>query len=124
MRDEDLRRSRGAADARTDVDREAADLVADRLNLTGVHSGADLKLVRLHEHMSGTRVEGGRRRARVAKRAVALTAVAGFAVVLGLVRQGHPATGTSFAFVKNGLQMDLLADAITVLPLSDLAASL
>jgi hypothetical protein len=40
-----------------------------------------------------TRVEQGRRRARAAKRAVALAAAAGFAVVLGLVRQGHPAAG-------------------------------
>jgi hypothetical protein len=45
--------------------------------------------------MSGTRVEGGRRRARAAKRAVALTAAAGFAVVLALVRLGHPATAAS-----------------------------
>ena len=42
-----------------------------------------------------TRVETGRRRAKAAKRAVALTAAAGFAVVLALARQGHPATGTS-----------------------------
>lgn len=41
-----------------------------------------------------TRVEAGRRRARAAKRAVALTAAAGFAVVLAVARQGHPATGT------------------------------
>jgi hypothetical protein len=54
-----------------------------------------LKLFRLHGGMSGTRVEGGRRRASAAKRAVALTAAAGFAVVLALVRQGHPATGAS-----------------------------
>jgi hypothetical protein len=45
--------------------------------------------------MSGTRVEGGRRRAKSAKRAVALSAAAGFAVVLALVRQAHPATGTT-----------------------------
>lgn len=38
-----------------------------------------------------TRIEAGRRRARAAKRAVALTAVAGFAVVLALARLGHPA---------------------------------
>ena len=54
-----------------------------------------LKLFRLDGGMSGTRVEGGRRRAKAAKRAVALTAAAGFAVVLALVRQGHPATGAS-----------------------------
>lgn len=45
--------------------------------------------------MSETRVEGGRRRARAAKRAVALTAAAGFAVTLALVREAHPATGAS-----------------------------
>jgi len=39
-----------------------------------------------------SRVEAGRRRAKAAKRAVALTAAAGFAVVLALARQGHPAT--------------------------------
>jgi hypothetical protein len=42
-----------------------------------------------------TRIEAGRRRARAAKRAVALTAAAGFAVLLAVARQGHPATGTS-----------------------------
>ena len=36
----------------------------------------------------------------------------------------YPATGTSFAFLKNGLQMDMLSDAVNVLPLSDLAAAL
>ena len=45
--------------------------------------------MRLHGDMPGaTRVEAGRRRAKAAKRAVALTAAAGFAVVLALVRQG------------------------------------
>jgi hypothetical protein len=42
-----------------------------------------------------TRVEAGRRRAQLAKRAVALAAAAGFAVSLALVRVGHPATATS-----------------------------
>src|SRR5438445_2012863 len=42
-----------------------------------------------------TRVEAGRRRARAAKRAVTLTAAAGFAVVLALARLGHPAAGTA-----------------------------
>jgi hypothetical protein len=42
-----------------------------------------------------TRVEAGRRRARAAKRAVTLTAAAGFAVLLAVARQGHPAAGTS-----------------------------
>ncbi len=40
------------------------------------------------------------------------------------VAWADPATGVSFAFVKNGLHMDMLADAVKVLPLSDLAASL
>jgi CubicO group peptidase (beta-lactamase class C family) len=35
-----------------------------------------------------------------------------------------PATGISFAFCKNGLETDLLADAVRVLPLADLAAAL
>jgi hypothetical protein len=42
-----------------------------------------------------TRVEAGRRRARAAKRAVTLTAAAGFAVLLAVARLGHPAAGTS-----------------------------
>ncbi|HET8752541.1 MAG TPA: hypothetical protein VFM43_08465 [Gaiellaceae bacterium] len=42
-----------------------------------------------------TRIEAARRRAKAAKRAVALVAAVGFAVVLGLARQGHPAGGTS-----------------------------
>jgi hypothetical protein len=55
-----------------------------------------LMRVRLDEDVPGaTRVEAGRRRARAAKRAVAFTAATGFAVVLALARQGHPATGTS-----------------------------
>jgi CubicO group peptidase (beta-lactamase class C family) len=40
------------------------------------------------------------------------------------VAWADPATGISFAFVKNGLQTDLLADAVKVLPLSDLASAL
>ncbi|HYL51226.1 MAG TPA: serine hydrolase domain-containing protein [Acidimicrobiia bacterium] len=40
------------------------------------------------------------------------------------VAWADPATGTSFAFLKNGLQMDMLADAVDVLALSDLAAAL
>ncbi len=42
-----------------------------------------------------TRVEAGRGRARAAKRAVTLTAAAGFVVLLAVARQGHPAAGTS-----------------------------
>jgi hypothetical protein len=52
-------------------------------------------LRRLNGDMPGpTRVEAGRRRAQVAKRTVAVTAVTGFAVALALVRQGHPATAS------------------------------
>lgn len=43
--------------------------------------------------MAEGRVEAVRRRARAAKRAIALIAAAAFAVVLALARQGHPATG-------------------------------
>ena len=39
----------------------------------------------------------------------------------GQVAWADPATGISFAFVKNGLQMDMMADAVDILPLSDLA---
>ena len=35
-----------------------------------------------------------------------------------------PETGISFAFLKNGLEADVLADAVRVMPLSDIAASL
>src|SRR5437879_7884932 len=42
LRDEDFGCLRGAADAGADVDGEAADLVPDRLYLTGVESGTDL----------------------------------------------------------------------------------
>jgi CubicO group peptidase (beta-lactamase class C family) len=40
------------------------------------------------------------------------------------VAWADPATGLSFAFVKNGLQTDMFADAVAVLPLSDLASAL
>jgi CubicO group peptidase (beta-lactamase class C family) len=40
------------------------------------------------------------------------------------VAWADPATGISFSFCKNGLQMDMLADAIDILPLSDLASEL
>jgi CubicO group peptidase (beta-lactamase class C family) len=40
------------------------------------------------------------------------------------VAWADPETGISFAFVKNGLEADMLADAARILPLSDLAASL
>jgi hypothetical protein len=48
-----------------------------------------------------TRVEAGRRRARAAKRAVTLTAAAGFAVLLAVARQGHPAAGASTPSVSH-----------------------
>jgi CubicO group peptidase (beta-lactamase class C family) len=40
------------------------------------------------------------------------------------VAWADPDTGISFAFLKNGLQTDMFADAIKVLPLSNLAAAL
>ena len=40
------------------------------------------------------------------------------------VAWADPASGISFAFVKNGLPMDMLADAVDVLPLCDVAAAL
>jgi CubicO group peptidase (beta-lactamase class C family) len=40
------------------------------------------------------------------------------------VAWADPATGTSFAFVKNGCAFDMLADAANVLPLADLASRL
>ena len=40
------------------------------------------------------------------------------------VAWADPATGTSFAFLKNGYCVDMLADAGNVLPLCDLAAAL
>jgi hypothetical protein len=48
-----------------------------------------------------TRVEAGRKRATAAKRAVTLTAAAGFVVLLAVARQGHPATGTSTPSVSD-----------------------
>jgi hypothetical protein len=40
------------------------------------------------------------------------------------VAWADPETGISFAFVKNGLEVDMLADAVRIMPLSDIAASL
>jgi CubicO group peptidase (beta-lactamase class C family) len=40
------------------------------------------------------------------------------------VAWADPATGTSFAFCKNGCNADMMADAVNVLPLSDLASAL
>lgn len=39
------------------------------------------------------------------------------------VAWADPATGTSFAFFKNGYHEDMLGDAVNVMPLSDLAAA-
>jgi CubicO group peptidase (beta-lactamase class C family) len=48
----------------------------------------------------------------------------GHAGAFGQVAWADPASGISFAFVKNGWQLDLLADAMRIMPLSDLAAAL
>jgi len=40
------------------------------------------------------------------------------------VAWADPATGISFSFLKNGLQMDLFADAVSVIPITDAAAAL
>ena len=40
------------------------------------------------------------------------------------VAWADPATGTSFAFLKNGYHEDMLGDALNVMPLCDLAAAL
>jgi CubicO group peptidase (beta-lactamase class C family) len=40
------------------------------------------------------------------------------------VAWADPATGISFSLVKNGLNMDMLADALDILPLSNIASSL
>jgi len=40
------------------------------------------------------------------------------------VAWGDPENGVSFAMFKNGLQMDMLADAVRIMPVTDLASSL
>jgi CubicO group peptidase (beta-lactamase class C family) len=40
------------------------------------------------------------------------------------VAWADPATGISFSFVKNGLQADMIADAVNVIPITDAAAAL
>ncbi len=40
------------------------------------------------------------------------------------VAWADPATGISFSFVKNGLQADMMADAVTVIPITNAAAAL
>jgi CubicO group peptidase (beta-lactamase class C family) len=48
----------------------------------------------------------------------------GHAGAFSQVAWADPATGISFAFMKNGLNYDLFADAISVLPLANLASAL
>jgi CubicO group peptidase (beta-lactamase class C family) len=48
----------------------------------------------------------------------------GHAGAFSQVAWADPATGISFAFMKNGLNYDLFGDAIDVLPLSNLASAL
>ena len=40
------------------------------------------------------------------------------------VAWADPATGVSFSFVKNGLEADMMADALNVIPITDAAAAL
>jgi len=40
------------------------------------------------------------------------------------VAWADPATGVSFCFLKNGLQADMMADAVNVIPITDAAAAL
>ena len=48
----------------------------------------------------------------------------GHAGAFSQVAWADPATGTSFVYVKNGYGDDLVADAVHVMPLADLAAAL
>jgi CubicO group peptidase (beta-lactamase class C family) len=48
----------------------------------------------------------------------------GHAGAFSQVAWADPATGISFCMLKNGLQQDLFADAISVLPISNLASAL
>jgi CubicO group peptidase (beta-lactamase class C family) len=48
----------------------------------------------------------------------------GHAGAFSQIAWADPATGISFAFLKNGMQADLLADAVKVLPITDAAAAL
>ncbi|MFM8972002.1 MAG: serine hydrolase domain-containing protein [Actinomycetota bacterium] len=48
----------------------------------------------------------------------------GHAGAFGQVGWADPATGTSFAFLKNGLNADMVGDAVHLLPIVDLAAAL
>jgi len=48
----------------------------------------------------------------------------GHAGAFGQVAWADPASGISFSFVKNGLQADMMADAVNVIPITDAAAAL
>lgn len=48
----------------------------------------------------------------------------GHAGAFGQVGWADPATGTSFAFLKNGLNADMVADAVHLIPVVDLASRL
>jgi len=48
----------------------------------------------------------------------------GHAGAYGQVGWADPATGTSFAFLKNGLAADMVGDAVHLIPIVDLAAAL
>jgi CubicO group peptidase (beta-lactamase class C family) len=48
----------------------------------------------------------------------------GHAGAFGQVAWADPATGISFSFLKNGLQADMIADAVKVIPITDAAAAL
>jgi hypothetical protein len=48
----------------------------------------------------------------------------GHAGAFSQVAWADPATGVSFCFLKNGLQADMMADAVNVIPITDAAAAL
>jgi CubicO group peptidase (beta-lactamase class C family) len=48
----------------------------------------------------------------------------GHAGAFGQIAWADPATGISFSFLKNGLQADMIADAVKVIPIADAAAAL
>jgi CubicO group peptidase (beta-lactamase class C family) len=48
----------------------------------------------------------------------------GHAGAFSQIAWADPATGISFSFLKNGLQADIMADAVKVIPITDAAAAL
>jgi CubicO group peptidase (beta-lactamase class C family) len=48
----------------------------------------------------------------------------GHAGAFGQIAWADPATGISFSFLKNGLQADMMADAVKLIPITDAAAAL